>query len=295
MIKNHLSVIYEELLHLKNEGVQEVYIEEDTLKNFLKHFNQEETKAKPSDEIISEPLSKKKQAPIRQPKTTEPKEKSFPPPPSFNIPNGNKEEQWNWLREYVLNSEVCKSQLKPDKKIVFGVGNLNADIFFCGEAPGADEEIQGEPFVGKAGQLLTKMILAMGLSREKVYIGNIMNFRPFMPTPYGNRPPTQEEMEYCLPFLKAQLSIIKPKIIVALGATAVSGLLGFDSKRRMSDIRGKWHEFEKIPLMITFHPSYLLRNNTMRTKRLVWEDLLQVLDKLDYPVTEKQRNFFITK
>jgi DNA polymerase len=119
-----------------------------------------------------------------------------------------------------------------------------------------------------------------------------MNWRPQHENSYGNRPPTQEEMNFCLPYLKAQIAVVQPKVIVALGGTAVHGLLGYDPKRRMGDVRGNWGEFEGVPLMITFHPSYVLRNGSQRTKRIVWEDALQVMEKLEMPISEKQREFF---
>ncbi len=194
-----------------------------------------------------------------------------------------------------MGDEWCKSQVKPGKKVVFGVGSLDAGIFFCGEAPGQEEEIEGEPFVGPAGQLLTRIIRAMGLERSDVYIGNIMNYRPPMPTPVGNRAPELNEMAYCTPYLKAQLEIVQPKVIVALGNTAVEGLLGHDPKRRIGRIRGQWMEFAGIDLIPTFHPSYLLRNQTLATKRLVWEDMLAVMEKLSMPVSDKQRGYFLSK
>ncbi|MDR2807039.1 MAG: uracil-DNA glycosylase [Puniceicoccales bacterium] len=204
----------------------------------------------------------------------------------------SKREHWEDLRRRVLNNESLKMHVRPGKSLVFGVGHLDAKIFFCGEAPGADEEIQGIPFVGRAGQLLTKIIAAMGLSREEVYIGNIMNWRPETETLTGNRPPTQEEMQFCLPYLIEQVEIVQPKVIVALGATAVSGLLGYDRNRKIGAIRGQWHAFYGIPLMVTFHPSYLLRNNTNATKRAVWEDMLKVMEKVDMVISEKQRKYF---
>jgi DNA polymerase len=207
----------------------------------------------------------------------------------------HKRERWEDLRKRVLDNEDLKKHVRPGKNLVFGVGNLDAEIFFCGEAPGADEEIQGIPFVGRAGQLLTRIIGAMGLSRETVYIGNIMNWRPEMDSETGNRPPTQEEMQFCLPYLIEQVKIVQPKVIVALGATAVSGLLGPDKNRRMSSVRGQWHEFCGIPLMITFHPSYLLRNSTNAMKRVVWEDLLRVMERIGLPIDEKQRQYFLEK
>lgn len=217
----------------------------------------------------------------------------IPNPKPFTLPEGDKQTRWNALRDIVLSDKVCAEHLRPEKKIVFGVGNLDAKIFFCGEAPGADEEIQGEPFVGKAGQLLTKIISAMGLSRDDVYIGNIMNWRPECPR--GNRPPTEEEMRYCLPYLKAQIEIIKPQVVVALGMTAVNGLLGFDPSRRMGKIRGKWQSYEGADLMITYHPSFLLQYASAQMKRFVWEDMMAVMERVGIPISEKQRGFFLPK
>jgi DNA polymerase len=214
-------------------------------------------------------------------------------PAAVVLPPGPRRKQWEWLRSRVLNSEDFQRHLRPGKRLVFGVGNLEADILFCGEAPGADEEIQGIPFVGRAGQLLTKIILAMGLTREEVYITNIMNWRPETAAEQGNRPPTQEEMEHCLPYLRAQLAIIQPRVIVALGATAVNGLLGYDGQRRITLCRGQWYFFQNIPLMITFHPSYLLRNQNRATKRLVWEDMLAVLRRAGRPISERQERYFL--
>ncbi len=162
---------------------------------------------------------------------------------------------------------------------------------FVGEAPGADEDKQGEPFVGPAGQLLTKIINAMGLSRDDVYIANVLKCRPDMPanTP-GNRAPTPLEMQRCLPYLREQIAIIQPRILVALGKTAMAGLIGADEP--MGAMRGRWFTFENIPLLPTYHPSYLLRNGSNAEKRKVWEDMMLVMEKLGLPVSEKQRGFF---
>lgn len=174
---------------------------------------------------------------------------------------------------------------------VFGVGNPDADLMFIGEAPGFDEDARGEPFVGRAGQLLTKIIETMGFSRSEVYIANVLKCRPDMPRgSSGNRPPTPEEMQTCLPYLAEQIDIIKPKVLVALGATAVEGLLG--ARGAMREMRGRWHSHQDTPLMITYHPSYLLRSQSPAEKRKVWEDMLQVLERLGRPITEKQRKYF---
>jgi DNA polymerase len=166
---------------------------------------------------------------------------------------------------------------------------------FVGEAPGADEDAQGEPFVGRAGQLLTKIIETMGFSRSSVYIANVLKCRPDMPPgTFGNRPPTGEEMRTCLPYLLAQIEIIRPKVIVALGSTAVRGLLPrVDTP--IGRLRGKFTDFRGVPLMPTFHPSYVLREGDNATKRKVWEDMLMVMEKLTLPISEKQRGFFLQK
>ena len=170
---------------------------------------------------------------------------------------------------------------------------MDAEIFFCGEAPGAEEEQQGEPFVGPAGNLLDRIIEAMGISRDSVYLGNILNWRPQHSQAYGNRPPTIDEMEFCIPYLMAQIQIIRPKVVVALGKTATDGLLGHNPKRRLSDCRGRWNDLEGIPLMVTYHPSYLLHNPSKMSKRKVWEDMLMVMEKLEMPISQKQKDYFI--
>jgi uracil-DNA glycosylase family 4 len=220
--------------------------------------------------------------------------------PTVKLPAGDKATRWAALKDLVLKDETCCVHVRPGKKVVLGVGALDAKIMFVGEAPGAEEEVQGEPFVGPAGQLLTKMIQAMGLKREQVYIGNIMNWRPEMPTApgatqVGNRPPSEDEMRYCLPYLRAQIEVVNPDVLVALGSTAAQGLLGFGSFKALGDIRGKWHEFAGKPLMVTYHPSYILRNQSNRSKRMIWEDLLKVMERTGLAITDKQRAFFLDK
>jgi len=177
---------------------------------------------------------------------------------------------------------------------------VDAKIMFVGEAPGAEEEVQGEPFVGPAGQLLNKMIGAMGLKREEVYIGNIMNWRPEMPVDargmqFGNRPPTESELAYCLPYLKAQIEVVNPDLLVALGSTAAQGLLGAGTFKALGEVRGQWREFAGKPLMVTYHPSYILRNQSNRSKRMIWEDLLKVMERAGLAITAKQRGFFLDR
>jgi uracil-DNA glycosylase family 4 len=228
----------------------------------------------------------------------------MPATPAIKLPEGDKQARWNYLRDLVLNDQACLARVHPGKKVVFGVGSLDASIMFVGEAPGGDEEDQGEPFVGRAGQLLNKMIKAMGLERSQVYIGNILNWRPEMPrnpdgSQTGNRPPTTQEMAYCLPFIRAQIAIIQPKVIVALGKTAVDGLLGADRFKSMGAARGTWHSYADTPLRASYHPSYLLRQEGLtsatakKIKRDAWEDMLAIMERAEVPVSEKQRNYFL--
>jgi uracil-DNA glycosylase family 4 len=196
------------------------------------------------------------------------------------------------LQQRVMACVKCAHLASSRKNVVFGVGSIDAQLMFVGEAPGADEDQQGEPFVGKAGQLLTKIIQAMGLQRGDVYIANILKCRPDTPgQTAGNRKPTTEEMNTCIPFLHEQIDLIRPKVLVALGGTAVEGLLG--QTVGITKFRGTWQTYRGIPLMPTFHPSYILRNNSPTDKRRVWEDMLQVMEKLEMPISEKQRNFFL--
>ena len=161
----------------------------------------------------------------------------------------------------------CKLHTLGRKQVVFGVGNPNADLMFVGEAPGADEDIQGEPFVGRAGQLLTKIIEAIELRREDVYIANVIKCRP-----PGNRNPEPDEVEQCEPFLFRQIDIIKPKVIVALGKFAAQCLLKTEAP--ISSIRGREFAYRDAVLIPTYHPAYLLRNPS--AKRDVWEDMKKV-------------------
>ncbi|MDB3958421.1 uracil-DNA glycosylase [Opitutales bacterium] len=303
--------VLDELKRQRSEGIRHLYMEESTLQgleNLLGGVKKESPSIpfvpnQPRFDQVSEPPAVAKvlpdtQAPLQE-KTapvSQPTLKSVNPalakPPEISLPNGSKAERWNWLKERVLGCEVCQSELNPGAKVVFGVGSLDADLFFCGEAPGPEEEEAGEPFVGPAGELLDKVISVMGLSRESVYLGNVVNFRPRHERAYGNRPPTSDELNFCLPYLKAQLEIIKPKIVVALGKTATDGLLGPDPQRRLGQMRGSWHEYEGIPMMVTYHPSYLLHNPSKSSKRKVWDDMLMVMEKLKLPISEKQRSFF---
>ncbi len=187
------------------------------------------------------------------------------------------------IREDLGECTRCVLARQGRKQIVFGVGNPHADLMFIGEAPGADEDLQGEPFVGRAGQLLTNMIKAMGLEREQVYIANIIKCRPPQ-----NRTPERDECETCSPFLMRQIAAIKPKVIVALGAVAAKTLLAINES--MSNLRGRWYDFRpagvrsndpswsSAKLAVTYHPAFLLRDP--RQKKEAWKDLQMVMKEL---------------
>jgi len=193
------------------------------------------------------------------------------PSPSTSIPMGKLPiVSLDDVRARMGECTLCKLH-KGRHTIVFGVGNPEARLMFVGEAPGEDEDLKGEPFVGKAGQLLTKMIEAMGLRREDVYICNTVKCRP-----PNNRNPEPDELAACEPFLKAQLAAVKPEAIVTLGKFAAQALLR--DQTPITRLRGQWREYEGIPVMPTFHPAYLLRSPQEKVK--VWEDLQRVMGKL---------------
>jgi len=181
--------------------------------------------------------------------------------------NANKLEKLRAELDGCQRCKLCSSRTN----IVFGTGNPNATLVFVGEGPGAEEDKQGEPFVGRAGKLLTKMINAIGFAREEVYICNVVKCRP-----PKNRDPERDEIEQCEPFLKKQLDIIRPKVIVGLGRHACQTLLKEDVA--MSKIRGRFHEYEGLKFMPTYHPAYLLRNPS--AKKDVWLDLQLVMKEL---------------
>lgn len=211
-----------------------------------------------------------------------------PLPPVSTVPAAERLAALQALDEAKV--KVCRLCLlcQTRKQTVFGEGNPEARIMFVGEGPGADEDEQGRPFVGRAGELLTRMITGMGLSREQVYIANIVKCRP-----PGNRTPTPPEAATCWPHLAEQIRIIRPQVLVTLGNAATQNLLL--PGRGITAIRGKWFLFRglepevpALPVMPTFHPAYVLRNYSQDTRRYVWDDLQQVLKLLGLPIPKKK-------
>ncbi|MBM3854823.1 MAG: uracil-DNA glycosylase [Verrucomicrobia bacterium] len=305
-MRHALQALTDELRRLKAAGVNTIAVSDETLAGLRRVAVGSRPGPTPAGEAsrseteVSRP-TRREAAPAQAvaASAATPAAK-LPAAPVVVLPEGDRQTRWNALLALVASDATCRANVRPGKKVVLGVGSLEAKIMFVGEAPGADEEIQGEPFVGPAGQLLTKMIQGMGLARGEVYIGNIMNWRPQMPTiegreQVGNRPPTEDEMRYCLPYLRAQIDVVNPELLVALGSTAAQGLLGFKSFKALGEVRGRWHQFGGKPLMVTYHPSYILREPTNRKKRLIWEDLLKVMERAGRPISEKQRSYFLER
>jgi DNA polymerase len=188
--------------------------------------------------------------------------------------SGQAEALQNLWDDKVDGCVKCKLSEAGRHNIVFGEGSPDADLMFIGEGPGRDEDLQGVPFVGRAGQKLNEIINAMGLKREDVYIANIVKCRPPQ-----NRNPEQDEVESCIPYLHQQIEVIKPKVICALGSVSAKTLLEEDTP--ISKMRGNWYEYRGVPLMPTFHPAYLLRNYTPETRKKVWDDMQKIMERLN--------------
>lgn len=183
------------------------------------------------------------------------------------------------LSEEVKACMACAELCSTRTQTVFGVGPLDPDLCFIGEAPGADEDRQGEPFVGAAGQLLNRIILACGMKREEVYICNILRCRP-----PNNRAPRADEAANCRQFLDRQLEVVQPKFICCLGAVAAQNLLGVTTS--IGAMRGRFFDYKGIPVICTYHPSYLLRSESLEPKRMVWEDMKKLLTRMGKPIPQ---------
>ena len=207
-------------------------------------------------------------------------------------PEMSVEQKLEYLRQRAADWKPARRLGTLRDTMVFAVGNPRARLMLVGEAPGYEEERQGEPFVGPAGQLLTRILGAMGLQRSDVYISNVCKFRPSMGENQGtaNRAPSPEELAACLPLIMAEIRAIQPACIVCLGGSSAKGLLG--TQQGVNALRGRWMECQGVPVRVTYHPSYLLRNEALSARRALWEDMLEVMERLGMPVSEKQRNYF---
>jgi len=241
--------------------------------------------AEPQGESSSQPELREEMSPRKSAVVAKPADENI-----FEVLNARPEQSvtdpvaaLKLIREDLGDCTRCKLHKQGRKQIVFGVGNPQADLMFVGEGPGADEDVQGEPFVGRAGQLLNNMIKAMGLRREDVYIANVVKCRP-----PGNRTPERDECDTCSPFLMRQIAVVKPKVVVALGAVAAKNLLAINAP--MSELRGRFYDFmpsgarssdpnwQGAKLAVTYHPAFLLRDP--RQKGEAWKDLQMVMKYL---------------
>ena len=214
----------------------------------------------------------------------------IPDAPIFTLPAGSKAERMQALRQLVEACAETKKHLVAPHRPLLGHGSLDAKVVFVGEAPSLEEMESGQAFAGASGELLQKILGAAAISPADYYLAPVMVWRPEPPTPYGKRPPTARELAFNLPYLRAQVDVVAPRVVVALGAQAFEALHGRTPS--ITQARGRWFELSGVPLMATYHPNYLLHNPSASAKRAVWEDFLLVMEKLGLPISEKQRGYF---
>lgn len=212
--------------------------------------------------------------------------------PIFTLPAGTKAERMQALRQLVDACVETKKHLTGSHRALLGHGSLDAQVVFVGEAPSLEEMEAGQAFAGASGELLQKILGAAAISPADYYLAPVMVWRPEPPTQYGKRPPTARELAFNLPYLRAQIDVVAPRIVVALGAQAFEALHGRTPS--ITQARGQWFDLSGVPLMPTYHPNYLLHNPSASAKRAVWEDFLLAMEKLGLPISEKQRGFFAT-
>ena len=212
--------------------------------------------------------------------------------PIFTLPAGTKAERMQALRQLVDACVETKKHLTVSHRPLLGHGSLDAKVVFVGEAPSLEEMEAGKAFAGASGELLQKILGAAAISPTDYYLAPVMVWRPEPPTQYGKRPPTAREIAFNLPYLRAQIDVVAPRIVVALGAQAFEALHGRTPS--ITQARGQWFDLSGVPLMPTYHPNYLLHNPSASAKRAVWEDFLLAMEKLGLPISEKQRGFFAT-
>jgi DNA polymerase len=212
--------------------------------------------------------------------------------PIFTLPAGTKAERMQALRQLVDTCVETKKHLTGSHRPLLGHGSLDAKVVFVGEAPSLEEMEAGKAFAGASGELLQKILGAAAISPADYFLAPVMVWRPEPPTQYGKRPPTAREIAFNLPYLRAQIDVVSPRIVVALGAQAFEALHGRTPS--ITQARGQWFDLSGVPLMPTYHPNYLLHNPSASAKRAVWEDFLLAMEKLGLPISEKQRGFFAT-
>jgi uracil-DNA glycosylase family 4 len=213
-----------------------------------------------------------------------------PAPPVITLPAGDATVRLAALREKLLADPVAVARVAPGKKLAVFDGAADAPVLFLIHMPGSDDGLEGRVLAGAEGELYGKIVGAMGLPRAKIQTASLLPYRPEIPGGYDHREPTPDEVAYFLPYLRALIETVKPRVIITLGGGAQDALFG--KSETISKSRGNWREYEGIPVMPTYHISYLIRNNTNKSKRIVWEDMLSVMERLALPISEKQRGYF---
>lgn len=280
------------LRELEARGQQYVSVDDDARKILREFYMRAHsgTRKNVQGEVSARPAKPPSPAPAKQAQAAELQDLK-PGSESPTATGSSAAEKIESLKRQASKWPAAQALESLRKTMVFSVGNPEADIMLVGEAPGYDEERLREPFVGKAGQKLNGILKAMGVERKDVYLTNMVKFRPAMSNQTtNNRKPTREEIEACMPFIREEVEIVVPKVIIALGGTAAQALL--DCEDSVASMRGEFHDYGGIPLRVTYHPSYILHNEATTEKRKIWEDMLAVMDLLQMPVSDKQRGFF---
>jgi len=290
-----IDALLEELYRQKAAGVKRVTVSDESVALLKELAGAAAVSAtpKPAAPVAMAPATK----PVVRPATPVTKNEGtiivshpLPDPPVIKLPSGTKAEQLLWLQKTIEACEVTQKHLEG-KKALLGRGSETAKVFFVGEAPALEEVEANRSFVGPAGELLSKIISATGLTEKECYFANLMTWRPKPPTAFGKRPPNASEVAFNRPYLLAQIEIIKPQIIVAVGAQAFGALT--HSTTPIMQIRGQWQKVDGLEVLPTLHPNYLLHSPSLSNKRLVWEDFMQIMTKLGMPISDKQKAYFL--
>jgi len=294
-----LDILLDELKRQKSLGVRRVSVSDDSLAALKALIGPTAATPPPVAQPPARPAPSVKPAavPVRPaPVAAAPRpavaavNPPIPDAPVFELPAGTKAERMRALRSLVDACVETRKHLVAPHRPLLGHGSLDAKVVFVGEAPSLEEMDAGQAFAGASGELLQKILAAAAFAPADYYLLPAMVWRPEPPTAYGKRPPTARELAFNLPYVRAQIDIVAPRVVVALGAQAFETLHGRTPSITLA--RGQWFEFGGAPLLPTFHPNYLLHTPSASSKRTVWEDFLLLMEKLGLPVSEKQRGFF---
>ena len=296
-----LDILLEELKRQKAAGVRRVSITADSLTALKALAGAPAAPVAQATPAPAKPAAAPSPAPARPvtPVAAAPKPvvvvaaAPIPDAPIFTLAAGPKAERMQALRQLIEACAETKNHLIAPQRPLLGHGSLDAKVVFVGEAPTIVEMEAGQAFAGESGELLQKILSAAAINPADCYFVPVMVWRPEPPTQYGKRPPTAREIAFNLPYLRAQIDVVAPRAVVALGAQAFEALHGRTPS--ITQARGQWFDLSGVPLLPTFHPNYLLHTPSATAKRTVWEDFLLLMEKLGLPISEKQRAFFATK